>query len=131
VSGTDYLTVAVYSFRQQAGARRFMSFEKAYVSDAGNAVPYEIPAPRDGVGFVISSRAKSGNRYLFCQGGIFTRDTYVFIDEGCSATPPGQDLARALTANQFRHAVTALGSAEPAPPEAWPSRLSWPTPAGP
>jgi hypothetical protein len=123
------MTATVYSFRQVADAQRFMRFEKGHVSDAGNAVPYELPAPKDGIGFVISSKAKSGSRYVFCQGGMFTRETYVFIDEACSATPPGQDLARALTANQFTHAVAALGSAEPAPPEAWPSPLTSPTPA--
>jgi hypothetical protein len=119
VAGTDYMTAAVYSFSQQADAQRFTSFETGHLSRAGNAVRYQISAPNDGFGFVLSSRTKSGNRYVFCQGGMFTRDTYVFIDEVCSATPLGQELATSLTANQFSHAVAALGSAEPAPLEGW------------
>ena len=128
VSGTDYITAAVYSFTRQADSQRFMGFEKNAVSHAGNGLPYALSQPPDGIGFVISSRTKSQHRYVFCQGGMFARDTYVFIVEACGATPVGQELAISLTAKQFSHAVAALGAAEPAPPEGSAGFLTSPSP---
>jgi hypothetical protein len=116
-SGSDYITAAVYSFAREAEAQRFMSFEKAAISQSGNGLPYALSQPPDGIGFVISSPTKAQNRYVFCQGGMFTRDTFVFLVEVCRATPVDQELTGSLTANQFSHAIAVLGSAEPAPPE--------------
>ena len=108
--GDDYVTDTVFALDHPANTGRVESYLVSTVTDNPAAYLYPLPLPDSGHGFVLDARNKTGSKFIFCQGAIFSVDVYAFLVETCGIQPNGTELDATLAGLQYQRAIGAAFS---------------------
>ena len=101
--GNDYITVLVYDFSGEDGAKGLVVFELQQLSRTRGFAPFSVGEIPGGRGYVLSAASRKGGS-LFCQGVWFSRETRAFQVATCGALPNNSELAMQLATAQYKRA---------------------------